>query len=444
MTTADRSPRVRPQFIKWSVVAFVLLLPFVAHAAFDYAETQRLAASIAKIRARHEPLTSQEIQPAVILTGAAADAARYYRGAAAVVGPEWDEEQRTGLRARTADALWSGTWPDALVADLRNRVSRDEDVYRFLDRATPLAFEGFGAGSNPSVRAGEMQTLAGVAPLRTLLLALDGDGNGAAASFYAELRLQRTLEGARSPGNGPAFTTAGLANTVSLIVSRSHPGEAMLSKLATRLREMDRDDVLKMYLLRARASIFDTGTYQGVELLNAGRVQSMAGSAALMRPWMMARLNERVDTLNALITVADGPWPGRMDPPPSAYISNSPRWGSSRLSDTWRMTGLGGELATIRWARIVVAVERYRIAHGQALPPRLDDLVPSFLEAVPIDPFSAKLLRFLTEEDGYVVYSLGLNRRDDGGRLATKDMVRQRFVDSAPPAADLGIRITHR
>jgi hypothetical protein len=444
VTTADRSPLVRPQFIKWSVVVFVLLLPFVAHAAFDYAETQRLGASIAKIRARHEPLTSQEIQPPVILTGAAADAARYYRGAAAVVGPEWDEEQRTRLRARIADALWSGTWPNALVADLRSRVSRDEDVYRLLDRATPLAFEGFGAGSNPSVRAGEMQALARVAPLRTRLLAFDGNGNGAAASLYAELRLLRTLDVSYGPFIIAGFTEAGLADSLRLIVNRSHPDEAALSKLATRLREMDRDDVLKMYLLRARASIFDTGTYQGVELLNAGRVQSMAGSAVLMRPWMMARLNERVDTLNALITVADGPWPGRMDPPLSAYISNSPRWGNSRLSDTWRMTGLGGDVATIRCARIVVAVERYRLAYGPALPPRLEDLVPSFLDAVPIDPFSAKPLRFLTEEGGYVVYSFGLNRRDDGGRLATKDMVRQRFVDSAPPAADLGIRIAHR
>lgn len=84
------------------------------------------------------------------------------------------------------------------------------------------------------------------------------------------------------------------------------------------------------------------------------------------------------------------------------------------------------------------------LAHGQSLPSRLEDLAPAYLDVIPIDPFSGKPLRFAAEEHGYVVYSAGLNRRDDGGRLATKDMVRQRFVDSAPPAADLGIRIAHR
>ena len=444
MTTADRTPLVRPRFLKWSAVAFVLLLPLVAHAAWDYAETRRLDSSIAKIRARHDPLTSQEIQHPVALTGEAADAARYYRGAASVVGPEWDEEQRTKLRARINDALWSDTWPDALVGDLRSRVLRDNDVYHLLDRATPLAFEGFGLGANYSVRSGEMLQLARVAPLRTLLRALDRDGNGAGASLYSELRLQRTLEGALSPGPVSAFTAAGLGDSIRLIVNRSQPDEAALSQIASRLRDMDHDDRLKMFLLRARASIFDSATYYGPELLNMGRIQSLAGSAAIMRPWMMKMLNERVETFGALIEGAGRPWPVRMDPPASAYFSDSPKWGSSRLIDSWLMTGIGSDVASIRCARIVVAVERYRLAHGQALPSRLEDLVPSLLDVVPIDPFSGKPLRFVTEDGGYVAYSLGLNRQDDGGRLATKDMVRQRFVDSAPPAADLGIRIAYR
>ena len=444
MTTADRTSLVRPRFLTWSAVVFMLLLPLVAHAAWDYAETRRLDTSIEKIRGRHEPLTSQEIQHPVALTGEGADAARYYRGAASVVGPEWDEEQRTRLRARINDALWSETWPDTLVADLRSRVARDEDVYRLLARATPLAFEGFGLGTNYSVRSGEMLQLARVAPLRTRLRALDGDGNGAAASLYSELRLQRTLEGALSPGPVSAFTAAGLGDSIRLIVNRSQPDEAALSQIASRLREMDRDDRLTMYLLRARASIFDSATYYGPELLNMNRIQSLAGSAAIMRPWMMKMLNERVETFGALIDGAVRPWPERMDPPRSAYFSDAPKWGSSRLSDVWALSGVAGDMAMVRCARVVVALERYRLAHGQSLPSRLEDLLPSYLDVIPIDPFSGKPLRFVAEPPGYVVYSVGLNRRDDGGRLATKDMLRQRFVDSAPPAADLGIRIAHR
>lgn len=431
MTTADRSPLVRPRFLRWSVVVFVLLVPFVIHAAWDYAETRRLGQSVARIRANREPLTSQEIHSSHILAGEAADSARYYRAAAALAGSEIAEESATRIRARVSDALWSGQWPDSLVADLRARVARDEDAYRLLDRATPLAFDGFGPG-NLNARIAEMLTLARVAPLRTRLRAVDGDGNGAAASLNAELRLQRTFDVDPIPSDLSGFTIAGLADSVGLIVNRSRPDAAALALVAAPLRDLDRDDRLKMHLMRARASIFDNGISQRTELLNTGRVQSLAGSAVLMRPWLMAMLNERVETLGALVEGANRPWPSRMDPPWSAHVSNSPTWGSSRVGDTWRMTSVGNDLASIRCARAVVAIERYRLAHGQSLPSRIEDLVPSYLDAIPIDPFSGQPLRFVAEQQGYVVYSFGLNRRDEGGRLSRRE------------SPDLGIRISHR
>lgn len=61
-----------------------------------------------------------------------------------------------------------------------------------------------------------------------------------------------------------------------------------------------------------------------------------------------------------------------------------------------------------------VAIERYRLAHGGALPASLETLVPRFLPAVPVDPFDNPL-RFRPLEVGYVVYSLGDDLQDDGG-----------------------------
>jgi hypothetical protein len=238
--------------------------------------------------------------------------------------------------------------------------------------------------------------------------------------------------------------TSDLADSLKLIVNRSHPDERALSKIATALRELDRDDRLKTYLRRSRASILDTGTYQGIELLNAGRVRSLAGSATLMRPWMMARLNDRIDTLNALIDAAARPWPERMDPPPSAYVSQTQRFGSSRGGDANTMALLASGLMWVRCARLVVAVEQYRLAHGQTLPSRAGDVVPAYLDALPIDPFSGKPLRFVPEARGYVVYSFGRNRRDDGGQLPARPAFQWALPDAPPPAGDLGIRIAHR
>jgi hypothetical protein len=409
----------------------------------DYVETRRLATSIAKIRERHEPLLTLDIQPFVILHGESADAARYYRAASALVGLEWDEEQRTKLRVRMADAVSTDVWADQLLIDLRARVGREDEALRLMDRAAPLAFEGFGSGFFARFGGGDMMTLIRVAPLRTRLQALDGNGNAAADSLFAEIRLQRVLE--YSPG--PWFIgmfTSDLADSLKLIVNRSHPDERALSKIATALRELDRDDRLKTYLLRSRASILDTGTYQGIELLNAGRVQSLAGSATLMRPWMMARLNERIDTLNALIAAAARPWPERMDPPPSAYVSQTQRFGSSRGSDAPTMALLATGLTWVRCARLVVAVEQYRLAHGQSLPSRAGDVVPAYLDALPIDPFSGKPLRFVPEARGYVVYSFGRNLRDDGGQLPAKPTGPQPAAGVPAPVNDLGIRITHQ
>jgi hypothetical protein len=451
VTTADRPPLVRPRFLKWSAVAFALLVPFVIHAVWDYAEMWRLAASIARIHENHEPLTSQEIEPSRTLTGEAASAARYYRAAAALAGSEFDEERLTGIRARVSSALWSDIWPGELLADLRSRVARDDDAFRLMDRATPLPFEGFGLGTNINARIAEMLTLMRVAALRTRLLALDGDGNGAAASLYAELRLQRTLDYDPSPSGISGFTaapwssgSARLGDSLRLIANRSHPDAAALSRIASRLREMDRDDVVKRHLIRARAAIFDNGALYGTSMLNMATVRDLGFWDSVRRPWLLKLLNERIETLGALIAGSNRPWPARMDPPSTAYLSDTATERLSRQIDAGQIAGTAADLALIRCARVVVAVEQYRLEHGQALPPRGDDLVPLHLDAIPIDPFSGKPLRLVAEERGYVVYSLGLNRRDDHGRLLTREMLGRRFPESPPPAADLGIRISHR
>jgi hypothetical protein len=65
-------------------------------------------------------------------------------------------------------------------------------------------------------------------------------------------------------------------------------------------------------------------------------------------------------------------------------------------------------------AQAALAVERYRLANGK-LPDHLSDLVPTFLPTVSTDPFDGKPLRYKTLAKGYVVYSVGDDREDNGG-----------------------------
>ena len=65
-------------------------------------------------------------------------------------------------------------------------------------------------------------------------------------------------------------------------------------------------------------------------------------------------------------------------------------------------------------ARGALAVERHRLATGQ-IPQTLDELVPSFMPSVPLDPFDGKPLRFRHLDQGYVVYSVGQDLTDNQG-----------------------------
>jgi hypothetical protein len=89
-----------------------------------------------------------------------------------------------------------------------------------------------------------------------------------------------------------------------------------------------------------------------------------------------------------------------------------------------------------RRREIVIAVERYRRDHGDRLPDDLQALVPVYLPAAPLDPFSGKEMRFTKDAGGYVAYSVGSNRRDDGGDVT----IGWRDGDRS---ADPGIRIRY-
>jgi len=68
-----------------------------------------------------------------------------------------------------------------------------------------------------------------------------------------------------------------------------------------------------------------------------------------------------------------------------------------------------------RTVLVGLAAKRYQLAHD-TLPKRLDELVPEYLDAVPTDPFDGKPLRYKHTDTGAIVYSVGEDGLDDGGK----------------------------
>ena len=88
--------------------------------------------------------------------------------------------------------------------------------------------------------------------------------------------------------------------------------------------------------------------------------------------------------------------------------------------------------AWCRCAAAALAAERFR-QQTNTLPARLADLVPAYLDGVPLDPFDGAPLRYRPDDSGFTVYSVGPNRLDEGGKRATNPPPpgAERFPDVA-------------
>ena len=96
---------------------------------------------------------------------------------------------------------------------------------------------------------------------------------------------------------------------------------------------------------------------------------------------------------------------------------------------------LGRAAETEARRRLVVAaidLERYRVAHG-SYPQGLQSLLPDVLESIPSDFMDGKALRYrLCSPDAFVLYSVGLDCLDDGGKLSTAKNTRPGYPQSDP------------
>ena len=110
----------------------------------------------------------------------------------------------------------------------------------------------------------------------------------------------------------------------------------------------------------------------------------------------------------------------------AGYVINSRKAISNSVSDTLVM------LMVPAFTQAQIADDRTRIksdlvrvgfalaAHRAELggyPKELDALVPKYLEALPLDRMVDQPLRYVVRENGFLLYSIGANGRDDGGAM---------------------------
>ncbi len=80
--------------------------------------------------------------------------------------------------------------------------------------------------------------------------------------------------------------------------------------------------------------------------------------------------------------------------------------------------------------QLAFALARYQREHGR-YPTKLDDLAPKYVKAIPNDLFSGQPLIYRPMEKGYLLYSVGVNGKDEEGR----------WYDDNPPGDDPRVRM---
>jgi hypothetical protein len=455
---ADRRPRVRPGFRRAAIVIFIVLVPIAAHALWDYIEIQRLQREIEAIRAQGEPVTERvagrgyrRLTPDQELAG------RYIMAAAVLASPAAKRHRDTvaPLLAHMAGHAPKGFNRADVAQRLDAATAQATDALTLLDRGANLPFAGFPPGTGYSYQLSDVLGLQQILAVRTASLSLAGQGDAAVASAITSLRTRKVPE--------PSYDFPHPGYETAVILSFTTPSDDSLRGLLKELEAQDQPNAIADQTMKDRAAFMDRvfgRVYGGDPEMPGVRRSTRDGFLAVFwRPWFTRRFVDRLRGWNELVTASRLPWPEK-DIAMWAIYDRFPATGPANPNgqSSWLARRLPLDLKYAleilprshrhsltldRASAAAIAVTLYRMDHAGAMPPTLEDCVPAFLPAVPEDPATGGPLLFQVTHDAFTIYSVGLDKRDDGGDL-TSDL---RAVDERGwgqrrlRGKDVGIRV---
>jgi hypothetical protein len=140
--------------------------------------------------------------------------------------------------------------------------------------------------------------------------------------------------------------------------------------------------------------------------------------AALKPDLVRKNITEAFDEFDQL--AAKPPWIA-LRPDPAAGRGKQPDWDPVSASGLIPpalpvVVAYANHRVVFDCCRIRIALERFKLAN-RTYPKDLAALVPACLDAVPVDPYSGQPYRYrLTEKGDFVLWSVGEDLKDDGGK----------------------------
>ena len=448
-TTQAQSPppvKTRRRWWRWGVVALLAaaLVSAGVYVYFGFFSDRELREAIAEADRLDPGWYSADIEAARKVVPDAENGANLVMAARALMPPGWQAplpNDAPTLIDRFAELTPQKRLKDADRHELEVELAK---VKAALAKARELADRPRGryrlvwAPDRIGTLVPHVDDLHRVRPMLILDAALRadrGDGDGAVRTCQA------ILNAGRSFGDEPAFISqfvrASCAIQAVRTLERTLAAGTATPEVLEKLQRLLADESRHPYfLIGARAARVDY--YDSLDAFRTRRVNrasykmmsSIFGETAdefVDASWAQAAIAAYLRYGTALVEIAKQPTEVQEEKlqvlvPPDLRLPALLEGLGMRRGDSMAKTARSFNrcLAEVRCATAALAAERYRVTEKR-WPANLDALVPKYLDAVPNDPFDGRPLRIHRLPDGVVIYSVGPDRVDDGGKLDRKE-----------------------
>jgi hypothetical protein len=280
-----------------------------------------------------------------------------------------------------------------------------------------------------------------LAEMAAILDAENNDEKQAAADVLMTLALARSLK-AEPPLISQLVRSAGVSlavDALNQVVNRTTLSPESLSGLSKALQSMEDYDARGEGFNRAMASeraihldllgnpnkvtkfLQELGAMGATEM---PREQLRRMVVHLKQPGSLKAEHDYLETsFQQLLSARKETFPDRLKAADLIQQCATEATNQGLLFCGWSLPDLTGAvrrearcLANLRLALTAVALEQFRAAHNNRYPAGLSELTPDYLGAPLLDPFDGQPLRFRKQAAGYVIYSIGSDLKDDGGK----------------------------
>ena len=339
-------------------------------------------------------------------------------------------------------------FPNDMRDKVRQILTNARPILARIDEGAGLELSNFDIGITRGnqvckARLDSVQGIAFLLSLRTLDSILRRDSNEATESIVSTLKLMRVFD------VHPTMLVEGrkmlcvrlVCSDIQFLLMYCRPSQDQLKKLQSLLEETFQSDAMEKTFLAER--VYQLEIARNVIPEDVVKKYLTAGAPNMPERLVVPGLSwHRMQVFDGslrylremawLITVARQPWPEPLDEITDANKSPSGR-PSQIISSVIPFSRLTADtLAMVQCTTAAVAIERYRGQKG-SIPGSLDDILPLYIESIPLDPFTGKPLLYNADVQSYTIYSTGANRADDGGAVVPGP--------NEPAMLDTGIRI---